>query len=438
MTREDRQPSLVSLVPMAGALAALYASGLYSYLLFHSLVELATISVALTLLTLAWHSRRFLAGSSLTVLSLGYGLVAIIDLLHSLAYSGMGVFPGSDANLPTQLWIAARYLQAAVLCIAPLFAGRRVNDALVLWVTGGAVGGAIAWVYSGAFPDCYLPGTGLTRFKIVSEYIICGLLVAALALFRARRSVFAPRVFVLLACSVVCTIGSELAFTSYLSVFGPANMVGHVLKFVAFYLLYLAVVVTGLQQPLALIFRDLERANEELERRVAERTADLQASEQRFRSLIRKVRTAIVVHDGEGRLLDSNPLANELLGLSAEEIQGKQTSDAAWRFVRQDGSPLPLAEYPAELVLASRQPLRDYVAGIRRRGRPDATWVLVNAEPECDEAGSVTRVLVSFVDVTERKNAQERLQASEARLRNLSGELERRVCERTAELAAAN
>jgi len=67
------------------------------------------------------------------------------------------------------------------------------------------------------------------------------------------------------------------------------------------------------------------------------------------------------------------------------------------------------------------------VTGISRPDRDDVAWVLVNAEPEYDDGGEITLVVLSFVDITERKKA-------EAELRTLYAELEQRVSERTADL----
>jgi len=143
---------------------------------------------------------------------------------------------------------------------------------------------------------------------------------------------------------------------------------------------------------------------------LAGRDADLRASEERYRSLIRRVRTAIVLHDGDGRLLDSNPLAQELLGLSADQLLGKALVDPEWHFLREDGSVAPVAEYPVSLMLSTRKPLRDRVMGIKRPGRDDVAWVLVNAEPEWDAAGEPARVIVSFVDISERRRMEQELE----------------------------
>lgn len=206
---------------------------------------------------------------------------------------------------------------------------------------------------------------------------------------------------------------------------------------------------------------------------LAERDRELRASEERYRSLIRKVQTAIILHDGQGRILNSNPLAQKLLGLSGDQLCGKALIDPAWHFLREDGAILPIAKYPVSLVLSTRQPLRDYVIGIRRPDQTDVAWLLVNGEPEYDDAGEITLIIVSFVDITARKSAEEaiHLQAVELEeevaerqiaqeslqeqavlleneieercnvqdeLEKLNDELEKRVKQRTAELEEMN
>jgi PAS domain S-box-containing protein len=408
-----------SLSVIAAVVAGLYLSSLYSYLLFHSLVEIVTIAMAFAIFMLAWNTQRYFSNGYLTMLGVGYACIAVIDLLHTLAYKGMGVFPGSGANLPTQLWIAARYLQAFTLLAAPLVMERRSNPQVLLGGFAAAVATLAALVYSGNFPDCFVEGEGLTPFKIASEYMITTLLCVAMILLYRKRESFDRRVFHLIVASIALTALSEMSFSAYISVYGFANLTGHFAKLAAFYLIYRAILVTGMREPFDLVFRDLRQAQEALsesratlEEKVRERTADLRASEARFRSLIARVQTAIVLHDGQGRVIESNPLAQQLLGLTADQLLGLALVDPAWHFVREDGSAMAVAEYPVSGILATREPLRGYVAGIARPDRDDITWVLINGDPEYDAAGELQRVMISFVDITERR----RLEQSVARV----------------------
>jgi len=248
----------------AAVLAGLYLTSLYSYDLFHGLVELFGVVVAAAVFVIAWNSRRYFANDY--VLSLGIALlfVAGVDVLHTLAYQGMNVFPDYTANLPTQLWIVARSLQTLALIVAPLLMSRRVRASWYFGGFGALTGIPVILVFTKIFPDAFLPGSGLTTFKIVSEYVVCAFLLGALWLLLRRRRAFETAVFRRIAAAILVTIVSELLFTFYNSPFGPANMGGHLLKLVAFYLIYRAVVETALVRPHSLLFRELKQSEEAL------------------------------------------------------------------------------------------------------------------------------------------------------------------------------
>ena len=152
---------------------------------------------------------------------------------------------------------------------------------------------------------------------------------------------------------------------------------------------------------------------------LVQRETELLGSEKRYRSLIQKVQTAIILHDSQGKILNANPMAQELLGLTVDQLLGKELIDPYWSFLREDGSIMALSDYPVSLVLSKRQPLKDYITGIRRPDRDPVTWVLVNAEPEYDDAGQLIQVIVSFMDITERKKAEKELQEQEKKSQSL-------------------
>jgi hypothetical protein len=115
-------------------------------------------------------------------LGIAYLFVGFIDIIHTLAYVGMGVFLGYGANLSTQLWIAARYLQSISLLIACfIFERRKIKINFIL--LGYTIITSLLFLsifYWKIFPPCFIEGTGLTSFKKISEYIISLILAASL------------------------------------------------------------------------------------------------------------------------------------------------------------------------------------------------------------------------------------------------------------------
>lgn len=272
----------VAVVTLAGI--ALLTLGQGRFLLFHALVETATVAVACALAIVAWHTRTLSCGGFLVFLGVGYAVVGVVDILHTLAYQGMGVFPRPGANLATQLWVGGRALQALTLLIAPAYVRRRPQDMLVPAGYGLALLVLLASIlFWPVFPDCFVEGVGLTLFKRAAEVLLVMLFLAAGWLFWRQRRHMPRDVTVLLMASIGATVLSELVFALYASPVGMVNATGHLLKLAAFVLVYRAVVVSALERPFETLFRDLSntekklrQSHDELEARVRKRTHELQ------------------------------------------------------------------------------------------------------------------------------------------------------------------
>lgn len=143
----------------------------------------------------------------------------------------------------------------------------------------------------------------------------------------------------------------------------------------------------------------------------------LQASEENYRALIQKIQAAVVVHGADTRILSCNPKSQELLGLTEDQLMGKTAVDPSWHFLREDGAPMPTAEYPANRVIATRQPLKDLIMGVHRPDKQDYVWALVNADPVLGKEDEITQVIVTFIDITALRRTEETLRKSEAGLK---------------------
>ncbi|MFZ2656708.1 MAG: PAS domain S-box protein [Victivallales bacterium] len=151
------------------------------------------------------------------------------------------------------------------------------------------------------------------------------------------------------------------------------------------------------------------------ERKRAE--AALNEREMEYQELIENMSSAVVVHSGDTKILISNPMAENLLGLTKDQMQGKTALDPSWCFIKEDLTPFLPVEYPVSQVISSGKPLKRQMLGICRPDRADPVWVLCDGYPIIDADGHILKVVVSFVDVTERKLAERERGKLEAQLR---------------------
>jgi len=236
-TRRNGYPYLLILLGLP-TISGLIITSLHNYLLFHTLVELGAVAVAWSVFLLTWNARHLKTPPAFILLGIGYALVGALDLLHALAYEGMGVFPEAGADLATRLWIAARFIETSAMLLFPLcfIVGGLVQWGVYALIAGTfiMIGGIFTWDF---FPECFNAKTGLTPFKIASEYIVIGALsVSAILTYRKRNSID-KNVALYLTMAILVMILSEFCFTLYTSPFGPANMIGHLFKVISFMLI---------------------------------------------------------------------------------------------------------------------------------------------------------------------------------------------------------
>lgn len=397
----------------------LYFTSLHSFLLFHSLVELFSILVFFGIFVIAWNARHIIKSHFLLFLGIAYLFVGVIDLEHTLAYKGMEILPHyAGANHATQLWIAARYSQSLALLAAPFFLQRRIRPRPVLALFA-LCSILLLWViHTGHFPVCYVEGSGLTSFKKISEYIISLILVASFAVLRRQRHLLNPNVYRLVAASIFCTIASELAFTTYVSVFGQSNLLGHFFKFIAAYLIYVALIETGLKAPYSLLFHEL-KTNEEI----------LSAREAEFRSIFELSAVGMAeLSPSAGKFIRVNQKLCEITGYTAEELTGMEAIELT---------------HPADRR-RDRAAFVEYMQGktpnfsiekryVRKDGK--VIWIRVTASLIHAEDGRPLRSIGIIEDITARRRDRELLRESEKQQKRRKEELEREVSRRTAELA---
>ncbi|MCL7751421.1 EAL domain-containing protein [Guyparkeria hydrothermalis] len=302
-----------------------------NFLLFHVLSELLRIVILGGVFVLAWHTRAWTHNGFLLTVGMAAFWIAGLELLHTLTYKGMGLTALGgvldDPDLPTQLWVGFRLLEAVAFLLAALLARSTVQPLLLFGGFGLATAALLGSILIGVFPTSFVEGDGLTRFKVVAEYTTIGLFALAIVLLLRQRAHFDPGVHIALVASLLFAILTSLAFTRYGSVFDMANEVGHYLLLISAYLVYRALLATGLVAPFALLFHTQKQHEAELEALVEERTARLVESQSLNHTFIEHSPAVIFLTDLEGRYTLVNPAFETLIGRSREAIIGQTVFD---------------------------------------------------------------------------------------------------------------
>jgi diguanylate cyclase (GGDEF)-like protein len=149
----------------------------------------------------------------------------------------------------------------------------------------------------------------------------------------------------------------------------------------------------------------LARALEESEHTCEE----LRRDEARLRRLVEGLSVGVTLHKPDGAIVHANPAALVLLDATREMLLGNASIDIEGDALGERGLPLGPSGDPVFTAIATRQPVRDVMMGLRRRGSGERAWLLVSAEPRLNRDGTLAEVICTFGDVTERRRAHEQI-----------------------------
>ena len=162
---------------------------------------------------------------------------------------------------------------------------------------------------------------------------------------------------------------------------------------------------------------DLAEYQKHLEKLVEDRTADLAAAEERSRLILDSAGEGIFGTDAEGRVTFANPAGMAMIGFAPEELLGRSIHPLV-HHTREDGNPYPIEECPMRLAVAEGKcgHVEDEVLW-RKDG--SSFPVEYSALPIVKD-GVVTGSVITFRDVTERREAENRLREKMEELEKFS------------------
>lgn len=228
-----------------------------SYLTWHNIFEFVSIIVSVSVFLVAYYSYEQTGQFRSIYLGSVFLTVALVDGFHTLSYKGMPDFliANTTANRATTLWVISRIIAS----LGFIFAGyspkknkilkfsKNIFLVVPLCLSLGILI-IVTWVPD-LLPLMYEEGVGLTELKKNLELVIIFLffisgIKSVLRYFKSGETLELTFTF-----SMVLSIYSESAFMQYSSVYDIYNYLGHIYKFLSFFLIFRVIFITNIRKP---------------------------------------------------------------------------------------------------------------------------------------------------------------------------------------------
>ena len=140
-------------------------------------------------------------------------------------------------------------------------------------------------------------------------------------------------------------------------------------------------------------------------------------NEEKHRFLFENMTQGVVYHEANGVISYANEAASHVLGLSREQLTGKDSFDPEWRTMREDGSSFPGEEHPAMISLRTGKPVRNEIMAVYSPRKGHHSWINVNSIPKFKKGATKPyQVVAIFEDITKLKENEQQLKESRNQL----------------------
>jgi len=156
----------------------------------------------------------------------------------------------------------------------------------------------------------------------------------------------------------------------------------------------------------------------------SEQEETLRERERTLRAVFEGMREGVVMQAASGAIVANNAAAEEVLGLTGDQLRGRTSVDERWRSVHADGTPYPGEEHASMRSLRSGERITNDIMGVHKPNGA-LTWLSINSVPLFDDEGSRAEedgvptpyaVVSTFRDITDERQQQqlkERLMSQE-------------------------
>jgi PAS domain S-box-containing protein len=119
-----------------------------------------------------------------------------------------------------------------------------------------------------------------------------------------------------------------------------------------------------------------------------------------YRNILDQMIEGYVMQASDGSIIDYNNAALKILGLTADQLQGKTSVDPHWSCVKANGEAFPGEEHPAMVSLATGERQKDVIMGVNTL-EGSYRWIQINSFPLFENNTQKPHaVYTTFKDIT--------------------------------------
>jgi PAS domain S-box-containing protein len=303
--------------------------------LFNVLTELTIILIGFSIFIITKNTHKVSQNNYFLFLGISFLIASSFNLLHLLTHYDTGIIYAKSNDVSMQLRLASIFIQASSFIVFCWLLYRhnkpaKLNNLLSIYCIFSLLTFVSIMVW-GIFPKCYIDGVGFTNFNIISEIVVCIVLLIVIKLLIDNKKNLHEDISLFLIYSLGILVAAELCFTFYTTNGDFINATGHILRLCGNYLIYKAIIQTNLENPYNVLFyrlteinssleiktRLLMKINEKLNEEIYERTCveeKLRESKKKYQELLDFLPYAIITHC-EGKIVYLNNAALKLIKL---------------------------------------------------------------------------------------------------------------------------
>ena len=140
----------------------------------------------------------------------------------------------------------------------------------------------------------------------------------------------------------------------------------------------------------------------------------LRENEKKYRSLFETLVLGVVYQDYDGQIISANTAAEQILGLTIDQMKGRTSTDPRWKSIHVDGSDFPGETHPAMVALKTGKKVKNVIMGVSDPKNKLTRWIKINSTPLYKNEENIPyQVCTTFDEIKEHQKDKETLDQSQ-------------------------